>query len=51
MLTPAILFYGTTLTGTGFLSVLLWFEKKEKITLSLAIWNDFTYIKWIIVSG
>ena len=36
MLTPAILFYGTTLTGTGFLSVLLWFEKKEKITLSLA---------------
>ena len=30
MLTPAILFYGTTLTGTGFLSVLLWFEKKKK---------------------
>jgi len=30
MLTPAILFYGTTLTETGFLSVLLWFEKKKK---------------------
>jgi|TARA_B110000444_G_scaffold244663_1_gene264331 hypothetical protein len=34
MLTPAILFYETTQTRTGFLSVLLWFEKKKK-TLSL----------------
>ena len=37
MLTPAILFYGITLTGTGFLSILLWFDQKEKITLSLAV--------------
>lgn len=34
-LVPAISFYGLTLTGTGFLSVMLWLKQKEKTTFAL----------------
>ena len=34
-LVPAILFYGVTLTGTGFLSVMLWLKQKEKTKFAL----------------
>ena len=29
-LVPAISFYGVTLTGAGFLSIMLWLKQKEK---------------------
>ena len=34
-LIPAILFYGVTLTGAGFLSIMLWLKQKEKTTFAL----------------
>jgi len=34
-LVPAISFYGVTLTGAGFLSIMLWLKQKEKITFAL----------------
>ena len=36
-LVPAISFYGLTLTGTGFLSVMLWLKQKEKTTFALML--------------
>ena len=34
-LVPAISFYGVTLTGAGFLSIMLWLKQKEKTTFAL----------------
>ena len=45
-LIPAISFYAITLTGTGFLSVLLWLEQKEKTTFAF-----MSGVILIIISG
>lgn len=45
-LIPAISFYAITLTGTGFLSVLLWLEQKKKTTFAF-----MSGVILIIISG